>query len=208
MYSKFFAIFSALFLMSESSFAFLNFNGAVARRWNETGSSGDKFGSKSDALILSAHIDPIPLVPVSFGLMTSFEKIDNKDWGDGCGSAPLWTDVGAEVKAWLPIPGTGISPFLGVRYFLWSQMQANCTDTFENILTTSKVTLSKDGLTFIPGISYHVAPLVSIFAMAEIFEGKLKAKVDNSSSTGGSFSGSSSTPYRFKSLGLGVSVGI
>lgn len=74
-----------------------------------SGSSNEETGQE---LKLAAHLDPIPLVPIGFGL--SVAQISYDDFGGF--EEVTGTEVGLEVEAWFPLELFGLVPYAKLGY--------------------------------------------------------------------------------------------
>jgi hypothetical protein len=116
---------------------------------------------------LAGHIDPIPLVPVAFGL-TAAQVTYKEDTDDFGFDSFKGTEIGAEVMAWLPTGFLGITPYGKIGYtFLGAY-------AYEN--GTADAVFQPTGLNFGVGLKYSPLPLVGILLEWNNGMADLKAK--------------------------------
>jgi hypothetical protein len=80
--------------------AFFDAQVLVGKRWYSLESDGEKSGVQSQEIALAAHLDPIPLVPVSFGASVAIGTLRKDDIGGDTGSV---VEPALEVCGWLPM---------------------------------------------------------------------------------------------------------
>lgn len=133
----------------------------VGKRWiDDAGSSGIE-GQ------LCGFLDPIPLVPVGFGLYLSRASFEDgsSEISSESGSTSVSADVtsveaGPEVQAWLPLPGLGLTPYLKVAYALYG--------TFQGEAGSATYSGEQSGLHVRPGVQWSPIPLFSVLLQLDI----------------------------------------
>lgn len=117
---SFVAAASVLFC-SGSSFAFFDVEAMVGKRWYKFENTGaDTNSVASQEINVAAHLDPIPLIPVGFGLGITSGTLNKDDMGTGISEAKL-LEVDLEVKAWIPMVPV-VTPFVKVKVPLSSKI--------------------------------------------------------------------------------------
>ena len=125
----------------------------VGRKWDEkVHGSG---GSKANAVDVSAHVAPMPEIPVSVGAVLSYDAYDKKDF-PGVKSLNGY-EGGAEVMGWVPLGDW--KPYAKARYTLWSQLTEKGEDGTKTHGTTP-------GAHFALGTKWSPAPHVDLLAEA------------------------------------------
>jgi hypothetical protein len=108
--------------MSSPAWALFNAQVLTGKRTTDFKASGAKAQSlEGDELKAAFHLDPIPLVPVGFGLSLSqltWEKVSDLTYGLYPFKKIEGTEISMEVEAWLPVPGLGLVPYGKIGYTL------------------------------------------------------------------------------------------
>lgn len=120
---------------------------------------------------LAGHLDPIPLVPVSFGLRVINETYSPTVAKHGFKELTSTAFV-PEFAAWIPLPGD-FKPFARVGYTLVSaykgRMEANVLGT----MVAGDAVFESKGVRLAAGVSYSFMPFVSLSAAVEQSSEKL-----------------------------------
>lgn len=118
---------------------------------------------KGNEIKAAAHLSPIPLVPVGFGLSMS-----NVTYPDDKG-AVSFTDfqgleASAEVTAWVPLPGFNIKPYAKLGYVIYGAygQDGKTTDVNTGVEQDVKSVYKPKGTTLALGLSWSPLPLVSV----------------------------------------------
>ena len=151
-------------------------------------------GGTSDAtfsgtsLGVAAFLDPIPLVPVGFGLGISMPSLSASIDGNDYDLTGLIVDL--EVMAWTPISLFGITPFAKLGYipfgaYTMKQKWAAGTETLD-----VTIPIKSSGTHFAIGANYSLLPLISLLFQISLYNETLeyeefevagtKIKVDDS----------------------------
>lgn len=164
--------------MSNQAFAFVDGQLAIGRRnakWNQDPSSS---ALTSDVLKVSAHLDPIPLVPVSFGLALYYENWKVSESDQGLSSLKSYSAV-PEITAWLPIGE--IKPYARVGYSILSAYTGNASiATGATTKTTGSIALAGAGTHVGAGVEWEVpvVPMLSVFGEFEYSNESVKLAKD------------------------------
>jgi hypothetical protein len=117
---------------------------------------------------LAGHLDPIPLVPISFGL-----RIINETYSPTIAKHGLKdltsTAFVPEVSAWIPLLGD-IKPFARLGYTLVSAYKGRME---ASLLGAGDVVYESKGVRLAAGVNYSFMPFVSISAAVEQSSEKL-----------------------------------
>lgn len=189
-------------VVATPSFAFVDAEVAVGQRsgtWKASGVSGKSISSTT--IQMAAHLDPIPLVPVSFGLRMISDSYKTTVADHGVKSLTS-TAIVPEITAWLPIGD--IKPFARLGYTLVSAYKG----TIEVVApTTTSVSWanSSSGPRLAAGIEYSLLPLVSLTAAVEHSMETLTSKAVT---VGNVTVASSKTTLTSNAILLGAKVGI
>lgn len=148
------------------------------------------------------HLDPIPLVPVSFGLALSSLELD--DDGEKLGGGGFF--LGLEVKAWIPFVPV-VTPYGRLSYVPYGLLtQSGSTESGSNTFPFESA-YDLDGILYAVGIDWQPLPLLSLFLeyqMGTLTGTPSEVKVNNEDVT----SGTNATDVDLGIFYLGVSVGI
>ncbi|MBC62310.1 MAG: hypothetical protein CMP11_07625 [Zetaproteobacteria bacterium] len=147
------------FIYSNYSFAFIDGQILAGKRWytteENTTSKKDLSGTQTT---FSTHVDPIPFVPVSFGLNWSQVVVEKSDFISSVSNAST-EQLGIEVSGWFPL--ILFTPYVKINYPVYSKFTVKNND--ENN-TTDDGKLS--GLHVNIGVKYDLIPFVSILVEA------------------------------------------
>ena len=118
------------------------------------------------------HIDPLPLIPVSFGLSYANAKIESQDVSFSVSKAYL-REIGLELSAWVPLM-IAYKPYLKLNVPVWSQLMAKTVGSNpQNIDTTVS------GIHLNIGLKWQPIQFLSVllegrrsFEKAKVFAGK------------------------------------
>lgn len=142
------------------------------------GSDYDKSGSE---LRFAAHLDPIPLVPVGFGLSFAQTTFDDINFAEGL-TVPVkgkidGTDVDLEVEAWLPLDIAGLLPFAKISYTVAGQYETSIDNT------DTKIKYKPSGASLSVGVKYEF--LLRLGVLAQVEFGRRKLDFDKADNAGG-----------------------
>jgi hypothetical protein len=168
-------------LLSENGFSLIQGRLALGTRTL----ASDDYSPSGNEQSLSIHLDPVPLIPVSFGLNASnialrknlAPKVTSEDY----------TEFGLEVMGWIPLVPI-IKPYAKLRYVLLSKLKTKAdagTFSFDSSGTLISI-----------GGEYSIIPFVSAFV--EYGLGPLSLKPEKGDTTS----------VNSKSLLLGLAVGL
>ncbi len=148
------------------------------------------------------HIDPIPLVPIAFGVYVDKSTFEIEDSGY---DAIAGLEGGVQLYAWFPISLASLKPYAKISYPLYSKGLA------ENDLLSSTFSTSGPHVGF--GVGYKLIPGLPVALNLEFDIGKqtmefdateLKTEIAGTVTTSEKTSGDYSTTSIF----LGVEVGL
>ena len=143
-----FGIIGIYFLfLSNNSFALIDVQALVGSD-SGTISGGNAFanGGKTSGTVMgvAVHLDPIPLVPVGFGIGIGAPTLKSEDSGIDETYTGFFVDL--EVMAWTPIGFFGITPYakLGYRaYGLYEMKNSKAKDRKSTRLNSSHSSVSR-----------------------------------------------------------------
>ncbi|MGE0173559.1 MAG: outer membrane beta-barrel protein [Oligoflexales bacterium] len=124
---------------------------------------------KGQVVKLAGHLDPIPLVPVAFGV--SAAQVDFKDDFEA-GSSFKGTEIGVEVMAWVPLDLWNINPYGKLGYTVLGAYTMDTEDDGNDI----KAVYTPNGLNFAIGLKWSPLPLVGFLLEFDNGSGELKEK--------------------------------
>lgn len=137
------------------------------------GSDYDKTGSE---LRFAAHLDPIPLVPIAFGVSFAQTTFEDVNFANNL-TVPIkgkidGTDIDLEVEAWLPLDIAGLLPFAKLSYTVAGEYETSIDNT--NI----KGKYKPSGLNLSVGLKYEF--LLRLGLLAQVEFGRRELKFDES----------------------------
>jgi hypothetical protein len=136
--------------------------------------NGESSSLDAQEMKAAVHIDPIPLVPVAFGI--AFTSLDFKDDSTHFRFDSLkGTEISAEVKAWLPTP-LDIDPYARLGYTLAGAYKASITGPLNQKITQ---TYKPSGLDLALGINWQPLPLLGILFEIDMRTNDLDAEAVN-----------------------------
>lgn len=128
----------------------------------------------SNAITLSLHLDPIPVLPVSLGFSYMINELKSADFsGESIAKASV-NEVGLEIKAWFPLMPI-VTPYAKIRYVADSKYEISYEDDSSNF--SKKL----DGWHTFVGIEYQALPF--IYFLAEMDIAIIQAKADKEGSS-------------------------
>jgi hypothetical protein len=162
---------------SSSSFALIDAQLEVGQRnatWEQDSTSTK---TSSQVLRASVHLDPIPLVPVSFGLGAYSETWKVNATDHGLTSLQSFT-VTPEVLAWIPLGD--LRPFARLGYSILSGYSGKAALGTGAAATTGTMALAGSGLHLGAGLEWNipVVPLLSIIGGLEYASERVKLAKD------------------------------
>ena len=132
--------------------------------FKQSGQSGKSLASSS--LQLAGHLDPIPLIPVGFGLRAISETYDATVATHGLKSLTS-TAIVPEVVAWIPLPLMGIKPFARVGYTLASAYKGKTELSVLGATVSGDVAYKSTGMRMAAGVDWDILPFISLTAAFE-----------------------------------------
>jgi hypothetical protein len=154
-------IFSSLFF-SASAFAIIDGQLLVGKGSTEAkATSGSESISSTDVKI-AGHVDPIPLVPVAFGLYGLKQEFDSNKSGSHFGFKSFsGMQIGLEVMAWFPLDIKEITPYAKLGYSIYGPY----TYKMDQASRSVEIDYSQKGLHLTAGLRW--SPLVLISGLLE-----------------------------------------
>lgn len=152
-------LFAASMISASPAFAIFNVQVLGGQRSSEVDSGSTKDTLSGSELRFAAHLDPIPLVPVAFGLslaQTSFDKSDKFNL-----SGIEGTDIDLEVEAWLPLDIAGLLPFAKVSYTVGGEYESSISGT------DAKIKYKPTGTNLAVGLKYEFLLRLGVMAQVE-----------------------------------------
>lgn len=170
-------LYGLLFVMSylAASPAWALFNAQVLTGKRDTKFKGDGVSDSLDGneLRLAAHLDPIPLVPIGFGLSLAQTSWDDESAKLGTDKI-TGTDIDLEVEAWFPLELAGLVPFVKLGYTI--------AGLYELELGDLKGKYKPSGLSLHAGVKWEF--LLRLGVMFEIEKATRKLAFDDVSGPG------------------------
>lgn len=190
-----------------SAFALFDVQVMAGKRWyvtDEADEDGGKFAAQE--FDLAAHLDPIPVVPVAFGV--SFQVI-NPRTEDLHVDAAKGFQGGLDFMGWLPFVPV-VTPYARLTLPLFGSWVVEnkgtdaTTNTEYKTVTTSKVNGYRLGV----GAKYSLLPVLDLLFEANLGQEKNKvteAKVDGEKVDGAD---GDETTFKSNAIMLGVEMGL
>lgn len=181
---------------SQQAYSFFDAQALVGKR--EAKIDGVK--NDGDELTLAVHLDPIPLVPVGFGLSLSHvnfsgqKSLTEVNFEDAVGQ-----DYVFEIMAWLPFDLFGVTPYAKVGSTIGGNYKLKNTIDPNEVNQNSQpedVTYKPEGSHLSVGLNWSPLPLIGILVEYKNSDQKLKK------------SGRPTQEYKSTSLLFGVEIGI
>lgn len=170
--------FLAMACVSTQASALVDAQFGLGRRNEKWDQDSKSSTTTSDLLKVAAHLDPIPLVPVSFGLALYSENWKVSETDQGLTSLKSYSFV-PEITAWLP---TGdFKPYARVGYSILSAYTGKAVvSTGAGTTTTGDIYLAGAGLHMGAGVEWSVpiVPMLSIFGELEYASETVKLAKD------------------------------
>lgn len=164
-------------VLSSQAQAFVDAQALIGQR--SATIEGNNVSDKATAteVNLSVHIDPIPLVPVSFGGYLSTLDYDTDADGDLRAATLKGTEAGLEVMAWLPMVPV-ITPYAKLGLPVYSVFKADLIDTdpVTNVTREIPAVMKSSGLHLGIGAMWSPLPLVAILAQVDLGTQKMKVE--------------------------------
>lgn len=191
------------FMLTSPILALIDAQALVGQRSGtmKLSNEGSKDVSGSEIKV-AAHIDPIPLIPIAFGVYMTTASL-----GDAGSLKGLkGTEFGAEVMAWLPIGIAGFKPYVKIGYTPFGAYTGDYEVEGQKLSTA----WGASGSRIAGGIKYSPLPLVAL--LFEVEQGSMELDFDEIKDAAG-VSADVSLPNdnsELSSLGifLGLEVGI
>ncbi len=150
---------ASVLFCSGTSFALFDGEVLVGKRWYKFETDGGKTTSVvSDEMYAAVHLDPIPVIPIGFGLGAIAGDLKKEDfYGEGVEEAKL-VELDLEVKAWIPMVPV-VTPFIKVKVPLSAKLAMKGKDAAgADYASLYKLT----GMHLNVGVLYPVIPLIKI----------------------------------------------
>jgi hypothetical protein len=155
---------ASMCLGSATSFGFFDVEAMVGKRWYSFESTGSKAtGVSSQEIGLAVHLDPIPLIPVGFGLGVLTGDLNKDDLGSGATEAKL-LEVDFEVKAWIPMVPV-VTPYVKIKVPVSSKLAVKGKTELDSNLPGEEeyaYLYKLSGYHANIGIQYGLIPLVKL----------------------------------------------
>ena len=150
---------ASVLFCSGTSFALFDGEVLVGKRWYKfENSGGTSYNVASQEMYAAVHLDPIPVIPIGFGLGAIAGDLQGEDFGgQGIDEAKL-VELDLEVKAWIPMVPV-VTPYVKVKVPLSAKLAVKGKDAANaEFAEVYKLT----GMHLNAGILYPVIPLVKI----------------------------------------------
>ena len=198
---------ATLAMQAGAASAFFDVQVMAGKRWYEI--SGDDFGDQethvsSQEMVLAAHIDPIPAVPVAFGVSAAMATMDKEAWGPTTKTA-TGVEIGLDIMAWIPMVPI-VTPFARLRYPLMSTMAIEGESTVASETVKSVMTLDVSGPQIGLGVKWSPLPVLKV--LLEVQKGMQTIKIDEVKLGDEKTSGDGSGDLASNAFLLGIEIGL
>lgn len=160
---SFIAAASVLFC-SGTSLALFDVEAMVGKRWYQfENTDGDTKNVASQEINVSAHLDPIPLIPVGFGLGIISGNLNKGDFGPDVTEASV-LEVDLEVKAWIPMVPV-VTPYVKVKIPLSAKLAIKGKGDYDSTIPgdeTYAAVYKLTGLHVNAGVQIPIIPLIKV----------------------------------------------
>lgn len=159
-------LFAASMISASPAFAIFNVQVLGGQRSSTFDGDGDKSDETGSELRFAAHLDPIPLVPVAFGVsfaQTTFDDIES----NGVKGKIDGTDIDLEVEAWLPLDIAGLLPFAKLGYTVAGEYETSIDNS------NAKLKYKPSGVNLSVGVKYEFLLRLGVLAQVEFGNRKL-----------------------------------
>ena len=154
-----------LSFLSQKSFALISGQAMIGIDSSTVEIDSTEYEFSGSSLGAALHLDPIPLIPIGFGVEVHVPttKVDDREL--------TGVVVDLQVSAWAPVGLFGIKPFAKVGYIpfgVYNFVQESLT--VGTATEQSDVPFTSSGLHFAGGIYYSFLPLISLLAQYSMRE--------------------------------------
>lgn len=194
-------------LLASQSYAIFDAQAMIGKRSAkiEPNSGTTSSNLSGNDIRVSAHVDPIPLVPVAFGLSYNMVSYPDDD-ANFTFTSFTGNEINLEVMAWFPFGD--FKPFARVGYTLMGAYIQE-SDLAQGPLTVKqKTTYKPKGTPIGIGINYSLAPLIGILLEYDLLNTKLEADKLTVGGTDSTITSSNDVKAGGSSIMLGVQVGL
>ncbi len=199
-------MFGALSLSMPQAMAFVDAQALIGQRnaTFETDNVSDE--ATGTEVNLSVHLDPIPLVPVSFGAYVALLDYQTDKDGDMAMKSLKGTEGGLELMAWLPMVPV-ITPYAKLGFPLYSAFKGDIrsADVVTGVESELAAVYKTSGLRLGVGAMWSPLPLLSVMAQVDFGTQKMKLEKLNDQKVSGA---GTESDYKSTAFLLGVRVGI
>ena len=160
---------ASLSVLAKPALALIDVEAEVGQRsgtWQTSGAASQSISSTT--IQMAAHLDPIPLVPVSFGVRVISDSYKTTIADHGIKSLTS-TAIVPEITAWLPLGG--LKPFARLGYTAVSAYKG----TIEILTTNADMAFASTGPRLAVGAEFSLLPLISVTAAIENSNETLKS---------------------------------
>ena len=144
---------------ANSAFAIFDADAMIGKSWYSLKGNGQTQGISATKLSVAAHVDPIPLVPVSFGLRLDYEMLKHGDTGLDSVDTATVVRPGIDITAWVPMVPI-VTPYVRLEVPLAAKMVVKGKSGGTSVDDEGDIT----GYDLAIGVKYSVIPLVKVMA--------------------------------------------
>jgi len=146
---------------SEAAFGLISIEGKIGKRSGSWDSgSGDSVTGSGNETRFDVILDPIPLIPIGFGVAVASGKYGFAA-EDGI-SDTTYIGVIPEIKAWLPLPITSLTPYLKVGYNVAGAYKGKVAGSVQGQATDVDMVFAAKGTHLAAGLSYKLIPTLAL----------------------------------------------
>lgn len=145
----------SLFLVASSAHALISGGLGVGIKNAQISDINNSSTLKANELAAYVHLDPIPLIPIAFGVAVFSDQYS----GDTTFTSLSNVSIVPEIKAWFPFGN--LRPYVRAGYLVYSNYTGK-----ETVVGNQEATINYRGLGYRlgAGLTYSILPLIKIFA--------------------------------------------
>ncbi len=160
-----------------------------------------KHDVKAQTLGVGLHLDPIPLVPISFGIQALLPVTTSNN--DDAFPEYAGSDISAQIAAWSPIALWKITPFVKLGATIIGKAVTKANRTIAGVTTKVPVDYNTTGSHVSLGLRYGPIPFLNLVLEYQLATLTLKPTKDETD-----ISGINSMNYKYKGTAASMLLGL
>lgn len=195
---------AALALQATSALAIFDVQVMAGKRWYQLKGDFDE-NVASQEVAIAAHIDPIPAVPVAFGVSAAMGTLNKDDVGDGVKEATT-LEAGLDLMAWVPMVPV-VTPYGRLKYpFMGAIALESENEVSPGVTEKTAISYEISGPTIGVGVKWSPLPILDL--LVEVQRGMQKYDLDEYKVDGVKQSGDVSGDLQSDAVLLGLEIGL